>query len=200
MENTQNEHKAEILWESKEKNEQGEPFLTVKRSRNYFLYSQRAGTDSIAFILVDNDLNLIGLISESKPPLDERFNEKHMDVTAFGGSIDKDLSYIEICQAEVIEESGFDVPMDRITYEGETIVSSQMNQICHCYSVDITGLKSGDTEADIFNSICSPKDTDEFSHNKVVWKTPDEVMNTGDLKSIFIYTKMKYRKEVFTYL
>ena len=79
--------------------------------------------------------------------------------------------------------------------EGESIVSSQMNQICYCYSVDITGLKSGDTEADIFNSICSPKDPDSFNHNKVMWKTPDEVMNTGDWKTIFIYTKMKYRKE-----
>ena len=117
-----------------------------------------------------------------------------MGVTACGGSIDKNLSYIEICQEEIREESGFDVPLDRITYEGESIVSSQMNQICYCYSVDITGLKSGDTEADIYNSICSPKDPDEFSHNKVVWKTPDEVMNTGDWKAIFIYTKMKYRK------
>ncbi len=193
-----NRHKAEILWESEEKNEQGEPFLTVKKARKYYIYSQRAGTDSIAFILIDNDLNLVGCISESKPPFDERFNEKHMGITAFGGSIDKDLSYIEICKEEVLEESGFYVDIDRITYEGETIVSSQMNQVCHCYSVDITGLKSGDTEADIFNSILEQdaiKDVDEFKHNKVVFKTPDEVMNTGDWKTIFLYTKMKYRKE-----
>jgi hypothetical protein len=185
-------HEAKVLWESKGKTPAGDPFFSVKEARGYYVYGQRGGTNSIAFVLKDGDK--YGLIYESKPPLDEEYNEKHMEITAFGGSIDMDKSYKEICQTEVLEESGYDVSMDRISDVGKTLVSTQMNQLCYGYLVDVSGLEAGETESDIYNAEQEAKDSDEFKHNKVIWFSFDELMDNNDWKSIWIVTKYRWLK------
>lgn len=184
------DHKAETIWKSKETTPNGKPFMTIKKARGYYYYAERGGVDSIAFILYDKDTGLIGLISESKPPLDEIFNTRKMLITAFGGSLDVDnKSPDEICQMEVLEESGFSVPMDNIVCVGTTLVSSQMSQGCIGYIVDVTGLVPGETEADIQNKEQEEKDPYEFSQNSVVWFTDEELMVNNDWKSIWIFAK-----------
>ena len=184
-------NEAEILWESQERNpNNNEPFFVVKRSRDYYIFGQRAGIDSIAFVLIDTDKEKVGLIYESKPPMDERHNEKHMMITAFGGSMDMEgKEPIEICKTEVIEEAGYDIKLNDIVSFGSTLVSSQMNQMCHCFAVNVTGLKASQTEADIKNEAQESKDPDEFIHNKVIWMSLEEVMQNNDWKSIFIISK-----------
>lgn len=189
------EFEAEIVWQSPETTPAGDPFMTVKKARKYYYYAERGGVNSIAFILYDQETNKIGLIYESKPPLDEAFNEKKMMVTAFGGSIDSDNTPDEICKIEVLEESGYDVPQDKIICVGTTLVSSQMNQGCVGYLVDVTGLTPGKTEADIHNDAQDAKDPDEFIHNKVIWMTTDEVMANNDWKSIWIFAKAYYSSQ-----
>jgi hypothetical protein len=166
--------------------------MTVKKARGYYYYAERGGTDSIAFILYDARTGFFGLISESKPPLDEAFNELHMRITAFGGSLDIDgLSPAEICQIEVKEEAGFDVPMEKIMCIGTTMVSTQMNQGCVGYIVDVTGIIPGKTETDYKREDAEQleKDPYEFSDNRVVWLTDEEIMVNNDWKSIWIFAK-----------
>jgi len=176
--------KAEILYESEGKTPDGNPFLTVKEARNYYQYSERGGVDSIAFILykkVTDSNNKKGkffaLINEAKPPLDEREGCLAKRITAFGGSIDSDKERQEICRSEVMEESGYEVSLDDITFIGETMVSTQMSQLCSLYLVDVTG-KEKTLKAEY-------EDTDE----NVIWMTSDEVMDNNDWKSIFILSK-----------
>ena len=186
-----NEHKAITLWESEGKSPvNGEPFISVKLARDYYAYAQRAGTDSIAFILIDSEKEKFGLILESKPPMDERENEKAMMVTAFGGSCDVDIPTNEICKIEVIEESGYDVDLESIVNMGTTLVSSQMNQMCTLFLVDVTGLTPTETEADVYNAEQEAKDSDEFKHNKVMWLDSEELMDNGDWKSIYIMAQL----------
>ena len=188
-----NKNDTEIVWQSEGKSPvNGEPFMTVKKARDYFLYAQRAGTDSIAFILYDGYSEKLGLISESKPPMDEFSNEKVMGISAFGGSKDIDIPLIEICKQEVLEEAGYNVNLENIFSVGSTMVSSQMNQTCHLYMVDVTGLTPGLTETDIYNEEQEQKDPDEFKRNKVVWMTEKEVMEHGEWKSLYILSKILY--------
>lgn len=165
----------------------GSPFLTVKQSRGYYEYSERPGMDSIAFILYDFNENLFGLIHESKPSLDERMNELAMMTTAFGGSIDVDLPYREICQKEVLEEAGYQVPLNRIYSIGTTLVSTQMSQLCEGFLVDITGIsKTHLAEYETSDDI-------EFSRNRVVWMTDVDLLKNSDWKSIWIVARAHYK-------
>lgn len=192
----ENKHEAEIVFQSPEKTPAGDPYMTVKKARGYYYYAERGGVNSIAFVLYDQEKQKIGLIYESKPPLDEIFNTKKMMVTAFGGSIDMDATPDEICKTEVLEESGYDVPEDKIICVGTTLVSSQMNQGCIGYLVDVTGLTPGKTEADIKNEAQEQKDPDEFIHNKVVWMSTAELMDNNDWKSIWIFGKAYYSSQM----
>ena len=181
---------SEIMYESKGKAPNGEPFLTVKKARGYYEYSERPGKDSITFILYDEDTNQFGLIYESKPPMDERMGEKVMMTTAFGGSIDMEHTYQEICKIEVLEESGYDVPLDRITSVGTTLVSTQMSQLMEGFLVDVTGIKkTHQAEYEVSSEEQDAKDPDEFNRNRVVWLGSEEVMQNDDWKSIYIMFK-----------
>lgn len=187
------EKENEVLWESPEKTPNGDPYMKIKKSRGYYYYAERGGIDSIAFVLIDkNNEKPYGLIYESKPPLDEIYKEKHMRITAFGGSIDMgDTKLEEICKIEVLEEAGYNIGLDkeRINLVGGTMVSTQMNQICYGFAVDVTDLISGKTEADYKNEVQILKDPDEFIHNKVIWMNKKELLSNDDWKSIWIVCK-----------
>ncbi len=119
------------------------PWMKVKRTKG-FVYSERKGVDSVAFVLIATnaaDERRIGLIHEYKDPLG-RFV-----TSAFGGSIDDEKYHNDLrvlVKDEVIEESGFDVEFDSITYHGKVMVSTQSNQFCHLFSVEVNKLLQGE--------------------------------------------------------
>jgi len=200
MENKNTEYKAEIMYESKGKTPNGDPFMSVKMARDYYCYAERGGQDSIAFILYDNDRDgkeQYALIYESKPPMDERNGFETRMTTAFGGSIDmgSNTTYQEICQTEVREESGYVVPLENIKSVGKTLVSTQMSQMCEGFFVDVSGIQK--TEIAEYEKAASEaqsqKDANEFSGNEVHWMGAEGVMENSDWKSVFIMTQALYR-------
>jgi hypothetical protein len=187
------ENKPEIMYKSKGKAPNGDAFLTVKKARGYYEYSERPGKDSIAFVLYDDNTKKFALIYEAKPPLDERMDTKVMMTTAFGGSIDMEYSYKEICQVEVREEAGYDVPLNKIHSIGKTLVSTQMNQLLEGFLVDVTNIdKTLKTEVEMFNEEDS-RGLDKFNYSRIVWMNEQEVISNSDWKSIFIMTMAKHK-------
>ena len=183
------ENEIETIWSSEEVNHNGDPFFTIKKARGYYLYAQRVGVDSIAFILYDGDTQKYALIHESKPPLDTTHYRSSL-ITAFGGSIDmgKETSYQEICQIEVVEESGYIVPFSNIHSIGKTLVSTQMSQLCEGFIVDVTNLKKEQqAEWELYES-------SSIEGERVIWMSADEVMENGDWKSVYIMTQARYRE------
>lgn len=132
-----------------------------------YYYAERLGVNSVAFILKKN--SKYGLIKEYKPPINSFLT------TAFGGSIDKDLSLEDIVSEEVKEESGFN-PLD-ILFVGRTFVSTQMNQYCLLYVVEV---------GDFIGS--NPQNKTEATA-KVVWLKEEEIIKLNDWKAITIITK-----------
>lgn len=190
------ENKIETLWESEGKNHNGDPFFKVSQSRGYNVFGERVGKDSIAFILFDNDSKRFGLIYESKPPMDSETELVKM-TTAFGGSIDmgENFSNQDICQTKVAEEAGYEVPLEKITSVGKTLVSTQMSQMCELFLVDTTGLtKTLEAEYEKkVNEEQLEKDANEFVDNEVRWMEIDEVIDNGDWKSIYIIMQSIYK-------
>lgn len=170
------------MYKSEGKAPNNDPFLTVKKARGYYEYSERPGYDSIAFILYDG--NRFGLINESKPPMDEREGYEVKMTTAFGGSIDINKSYKEICQMEVLEESGYKVPIERIFSVGKTLVSTQMSQMCELFLVNVSQISK--TQRAEYEMDSSKDVNGEFVGNSVVWMSDDEIMENGEWKSIYI--------------
>lgn len=135
-------------------------FLSIKSAANTpYFYTERKGIDSVAFILIDNNKpDRFGLTKERKPPLDHRLNTEAMLLTAFGGSndiIDNDVyihmnedeiinHFKDLVKTEVQEESGFNVDLDRITFVSKEFVSTQMNQFCYMFVVDVTDIQQGE--------------------------------------------------------
>ncbi len=178
------------MWQSAETTPAGDPYLTVKKARDYYYYAERGGVDSVFFILYDSKAKYgkdCGLITEDKPPLDENQDKLAMLTTAFGGSIDMEATKIEIVQTEVAEEAGYEVPINNIHYIGKTMVSTQMNQMAYGYLVDVTDIpKTLKTEHETSISISSYL-------NKTVWMAPDEVVENEDWKSIFILAQSAFK-------
>lgn len=168
------------IWESPAKNENNEPFFKVKTYKDWYTFGERAGVDSIAFILYDSRDDMYGLINEHKPPLDAYMN------TAFGVSLDNpNLTPLEICIEEVQEESGYIVTEDNIQYFGKVLVSTQMNQMCHLYLIDVTNLKPGKRNLG----------EDEVG-SSVVWMCDEDIAKCSDWKAITIMLKSFYRKVI----
>ena len=98
---------------------------------NGFQFAERLGVDSVAFVCWDEKLEQFLLNKESKPPVDQFI------LGAFGGSMDKDKSPMEIVIAEAKEEAGFVVTEEDVHSLGKVLVSSQMNQFCHLFLVEV---------------------------------------------------------------
>jgi len=112
-------------------------FLNLKEIKdpdnnvNGYQFAERLGVDSIAFICWDADLEQFLLNKEYKPPVDEFI------LGAFGGSIDSNKTPEEIVIAEAKEEAGFVVTKEQVHFVGEVLVSTQMNQFCKLYLVEV---------------------------------------------------------------
>lgn len=107
-------------------------FLNIKITDKGYEYCERKGKDSIAFVLYDRNKKLVCLRNEYKPPIDTWV------LGAFGGSLDKDISLCHTVIEEVSEEAGYAVVESDVAYVGKYFVSSQMNQWCFLYAVDVT--------------------------------------------------------------
>jgi hypothetical protein len=160
------------------------PFIKVKSSGR-FIYTERKGVDSVAFILLAtnaSDERRIGLINEYKPPIDSFLT------TAFGGSIDNEKYRDNLTQLvidEVIEEAGFVVTGESIKSYGKVFCSTQMNQFVHLFAVEVDKTKQGD-----------PTTTDPLEmKSSVVWMTMPEAIKTEDWKATTIITKRLASKE-----
>ena len=164
------------LWTSEATSPQnGEPFFKVKEALGYYIFGERLGVDSLAFVLYDRDFDRVGVIHEKKPPL----GKDVFKTTAFGGSLDnKALTVDEICAQEVKEEAGYEVDDTRIYYLGQVLVSTQMNQHCHLHLVDVTNLTQGEQ---------SLEETE--SGSKVKWLNFEEVFALEDWKALTILVK-----------
>ena len=94
-----------------------------------YQFAERRGVDSIAFICYDSNTNEFLLNNEYKSPVNS------MILSAFGGSLDKDVNKMDIVIGEVREEAGFEVTEDDVVELGKMFVSTQMNQYCYLYLV-----------------------------------------------------------------
>lgn len=173
-------------------------FIQIKSSGGYY-YAERKGMDSVAFVLYDSSKTACyGLVHELKDPLCFRFKKTMFLTTAFGGSNDgipleqyiglsikeRHKHFEDLVIQEVEEESGFTVSSKHISFMGEYFVSTQMNQFCYCYLVNVTpGNGSSQGKA-------RPQDAVE-AMSSVKWLTEDQVFEeeSKDWKSQVIVAK-----------
>jgi len=157
------------VWESDGKAANGEPFLSVWKLGHYF-FSQRAGTDSVAFILT-NEKHWAGLINIYHGPTPD------VRDCAFTGSMDMPGKYpIDVVVAEVKEESGYVVNYWDIEYHGTFEVGTQTNEMVHLYIVNVTEDQKGEREPDGPHEAAST----------VVWMKPEEALQSRDWKAVML--------------
>jgi 8-oxo-dGTP pyrophosphatase MutT (NUDIX family) len=121
----------------------GKKFITMydvtdpEDENAHYVYTERLGRDSVAFLLYDRDHPEEPFITLSQfhSPC-RKFVEG-----AFTGSLDKpDLNPTEIVVEEVSEEAGYDVDDDRVHLVAFLPVAGNTNEQVHLALVDITGL------------------------------------------------------------
>lgn len=143
-----------------------------------YLYAERLGVNSVAFICFDPkhpDVDKYLLNSEFTPPLD------CFHVRAFGGSLDKDKTPRQIVVDEVNEEVGFTVTENDVYPLGKVFVSTQMNQYCYLFAVQVDFTKQRERHPE--NKI------EELA--QPVRMSEESIFNGDDWKSITILIKMR---------
>lgn len=153
-------------------------WIKIKKVNNFY-YSERKGIDSVAFVFFATNLEdtkRIGLLKEYKHPVNKAI------VGAFGGSID-DEKYHEdlrtLIQDEAMEEAGFKVELEQISYYGKFIVSTQMNQFCHLFGISVDKTLQGEK---------TTTNPEELS-SEVVWVEIPDITELEDWKAFLIVTK-----------
>lgn len=139
--------------------------------KNY-MYGERKGKDSVAFICYDFTTEKFLLNKEYKPPVAKFI------LGGFGGSLDKDKSLLDIVQEEVKEEAGYTVPKKNIFALGKVLVSTQMNQFCYLYIAFVDDqLKTGRAPENAVEAMATPE-----------WVTYEQInsINMEDWKPIAI--------------
>lgn len=156
-------------------------WIKIKKHEKYsYYYAERLGKDSIAFVLVDKSRpGQMGLIREFKPPIDDFLT------TAFGGSIDKEKSLRDLVEDEVKEEAGYIGA--RIIPMGSCFVSTQMNQFCHLFLVDISHATAVEKEPDSYLEHLA----------SVVWERESDVLIGQRWKAIVLLVKKRERFEFY---
>lgn len=145
----------------------------LKMGNSPFIFAERQGTDSVAFVCYDKDKNQFLLNSEPTPSVGKYLTR------AFGGSLDKNITKEEIVIEEVLEEAGYSVQKKNVKYIGRYFVSTQMNQYCHLYIVFISdSQKSKRNPQDKLEMLCKP-----------TWLSKEDILNGDDWKSILVIQK-----------
>lgn len=161
-------------------------FIKVKKAHrtDNYAYAERKGIDSVAFILKKGEQ--YGLVKERKPPMDDRLGKEAFFVTAFGGSNDhfsvEELENMfpyersqklgQIVIQEAREESGYVIEENHVWFISSELVSTQMNQMCYLYLVEVTGMEPKERILEDLEKVST-----------VVWKTASEIFNGNDWKS-----------------
>lgn len=163
-------------------------WLKVKQIGS-FIYAERKGIDSVAFVLLDKDTSdarRIGLTHEFKDPIG------CLLTTAFGGSIDDEKYHADLrvlVKDEVIEEAGFDVALEDINYHGKVFTSTQMNQYTHLFSVNVNkSLQGQRTTTNVTELMATIK-----------WLTVYEIKDLQDWKAITIITKRMMQDKIINF-
>lgn len=140
-----------------------------KNNGESFYFSERAGVDSVAFILVDaNREDMFACISQF------RGNYGQFQTGCFTGSLDKpELSLEEIVIEETKEEAGYEVTLDRVAYMTTEFCGSGTNERVHIYIVDVTGLEEGEKE---------PESVFE-ENTETIWMDKNGIMHCQDWKA-----------------
>ena len=150
-----------------------------------YQFAERKGIDSIAFICVkfgemsmeDGSYDLRFLLNhECTPPTGEFLNR------AFGGSIDKDKTYEGIVIDEVREEAGYKVDEAHVYTLGNVFVSTQMNQYCYLFLVEIDDSMKVEREPE---NACEATSTP-------IWMTENNIIGGSDWKAITIIQKARW--------
>lgn len=163
-----------------------QPFLNIKEVNDpamackSYQFAERKGVNSVAFVCYDKKKDKYLINNEATPPIGD------FQLRAFGGSIDKSKKYEEIVQDEVKEEAGYNVGLDRITFVGEVFVSTQMNQYCFLYFVDVSDVEAEDREPE--------NATEALSHPE--WVTKEDIIAGIDWKAITILSKYENAKGI----
>ena len=140
-----------------------------------FYFIERAGIDSVAFILYDNnapDNRTVGLIDQYRGSYGEFIKG------CYTGSLDKpDKSLVEIVIDEVKEEAGFEVTENRVYFISKEITGAATNERVNLYLVDVTNANKVDL---------SPESAFE-SNTENLWYSPQEALiKTTDFKAKLI--------------
>jgi len=153
-------------------------WFVTKMTPGQFVYGQRLGCDSIAFVLVDEEAQLFGVVHEFKDPIAKFIT------SGFGGSID-DVKYHSdlrlLVMDEVIEESGFTVDFDDVSYHGAVLCSTQSNEFVHLFSVDVDRSKQGE------RTTTNPVELQA----EVRWLTFEQLVLLDDWRAITIAMKRR---------
>jgi hypothetical protein len=159
------------------------PFVNLKvvedsefKVKNYE-FAERKGVDSVAFVVYHEELNQFLINKEATPPIGKFLNR------AFGGSIDKEIDYIDIVREEVKEEAGYKVKNSSIYPLGKVFVSTQMNQFCHLYLVKVKDKQKGARNPQ--------NETEKMS--APILLTEREILEGDDWKAITILIKAKLK-------
>lgn len=158
-------------------------FLKVWEDNGYS-YSERLGKDSVTFILYnkDNLPNPYALIKEYKPPI------RSFLATAFGGSIDKKITPKQIVLEKTQEEAGYKVQLSDIYSFGKVMVSTQSNQMCHLFLVDVQNAEQCTPIPESLTEVLAT----------VEWMSYEELLNLQDWKAPAIGAK--FQKFGYNYL
>ena len=141
-----------------------------------YQFAERRGVDSVAFVCYDKNTEMVLLNNEFKPPVNCFL------VGAFGGSLDKESSMIDIVIGEVREEAGFEVATEDIIDLGQVFVSTQMNQFCNLYLVYVDSKEQKERQPE--NAVEALAKTEWHSiHNQNLYKELE------DWKAITILAK-----------
>jgi 8-oxo-dGTP pyrophosphatase MutT (NUDIX family) len=143
---------------------------------NGYQFAERKGVDSIAFVGYNAKDNKFLLNLEFTPPIGQFL------LRAFGGSFDKSKSRDEIVIEEVREEAGYIVTEEQIYPLGYAFVSTQMNQYCYLYLVELTFIKDGER---------SPENSLE-AMAQPTWVSWQQFVNGSDWKAITIFLRGYY--------
>lgn len=151
-----------------------------------FCFAERLGIDSIAFLLFANNLDdpkRIGVLRELKIPVNKYV------VGAFGGSID-DIKYHEdinkVVIDEAIEEAGFIITEEDIEYYGKHYVSTQMNQFCHLFGVNV------DKKKQVLRTTQNIRELD----STIQWIDSNELLLLEDWKALVIFMKRRINSSI----
>lgn len=134
--------------------------------------------DSVAVLLFHREFEAFLIVKQFRPPVYMNDNEKTFTAELCAGIIDKDKTIFEIAKDEILEECGFDIPLEKI----ERVTSFFTNvgisgSTQHLFFAEIDeSMKISDgggiNEEEIYLEYIPLSESQEFIFNENIAKTP----------------------------